>query len=70
MGDECAQLEYLLGLAYELSGNERYAVNTYWWLWHDYPDTIYAVLAGHKLEMDARQGSRRRPGAMPGSSAV
>ena len=42
-------IQYLLGLAYELSGDEANAVQTYWQLWHDYPDSPYAILAGRKL---------------------
>jgi hypothetical protein len=40
---------YLLGLAYELSGDEANAVQTYWQLWHDYPDSPYSLLARRKL---------------------
>ena len=30
-------LQYLLGLAYELTGDESNAVRLYWQIWHDYP---------------------------------
>jgi hypothetical protein len=42
-------LQYLLGLAYELSGDEVNAVQTYWKLWHDYPESPYSLLARRKL---------------------
>ncbi len=42
---------YLLGLAYELAGNDENAVQTYWNLWYDYPESAYARLAQYKLEM-------------------
>lgn len=41
---------YLLGLAYELSGDEANAVQTYWQLWRDAPQSPYASLARAKLE--------------------
>ncbi len=44
------RLLYLLGLAHELSGNERDAVQAYWQLWHDYPDNPYTLMARRKLE--------------------
>jgi tetratricopeptide (TPR) repeat protein len=43
------RIYYLLGLAYELLGDGRNAVQTYWQLWHDYPDSPYALMARHKL---------------------
>jgi hypothetical protein len=46
-----SRLMYLLGLAYELTGDEANAVKTYWNLWHDYPETAYARLAESKLEL-------------------
>jgi hypothetical protein len=42
-------LYYLLGLAYELLGDGRNAVQTYWQLWQDYPDSAYSLMARHKL---------------------
>ena len=42
---------YLLGLAYELSGDAQNAVQTYWNLWHNYPESAYARLAQAKLEL-------------------
>jgi len=42
-------LLYLLGLAYELSGDEHNAVKTYWQLWRDYPDSPYTLIARRKL---------------------
>jgi len=44
------RLMYLLGLAYELSGDELNAVKTYWQLWHDYLDNPYTLMARRKLE--------------------
>jgi len=43
-------LQYLLGLTYELTGNQANAVQAYYQLWHDYPYNPYAVIAGEKLE--------------------
>lgn len=45
------RLLYLLGLAHELSGHEREAVQAYWQLWHDYPDSPYTLMARRKLEV-------------------
>jgi len=42
---------YLLGLAYELNGDETNAVDTYWSLWQTFPETPYALLAQAKLEL-------------------
>lgn len=44
------RLHYLLGLAYELTGDQADAVQTYWQLWHDYPGSPYALMARAKLE--------------------
>jgi hypothetical protein len=41
---------YLLGLAYELSGDDKNAVRAYWQLWHDYPTQAYTLIARQKLE--------------------
>jgi hypothetical protein len=43
---------YLLGLAYELVGDSQNAVNAYWQLWHDYPDSPYVLLARAKLALE------------------
>ncbi len=43
-------LRYLLGLAYELSGDERNAVDNYWRLQKDYPDSLYSRVAQQKME--------------------
>lgn len=45
-----AYLTYLLALTNELSGDEETAVNLYWQLWHDYPDSPYTLNARLKLE--------------------
>jgi hypothetical protein len=42
-------IQYLLGLAFELSGDEANAVHVYWLLWHDHPESPYTLLAGRKL---------------------
>lgn len=41
---------YLLGLAYELTGESSKAAEIYWQIWHDYPETGYARMACSKLE--------------------
>jgi len=46
-----SRLMYLLGLAYELTGDNSNAIQTYWELWHDYPESAYARLAQAKLEL-------------------
>ena len=43
-------LLYLLGLAYERSGDETNAVQAYWQLWHDYPASPYSLAAQSKLD--------------------
>ncbi len=48
--DSHAQLLYLLALTYELTGDERPAVNAYLELWRIYPDSPYTVMARMKLE--------------------
>ncbi len=45
------RLFYLLALAYELTGDETNAVQTYWQLWRDHPDSPYALMARAKLEL-------------------
>ncbi|MGC1374585.1 MAG: hypothetical protein WA821_00050 [Anaerolineales bacterium] len=42
---------YLLGLAYEVKGDENSAVQAYWELWTKYPESSYARLAQAKLEL-------------------
>jgi len=42
---------YLCGLSYELSSDEEKAAQIYWQLWHDFPDSHYALLARYKLEL-------------------
>jgi hypothetical protein len=41
---------YLLGLAYERSGDQANTVRTYWQLWHDYPACPYSLAAQSRLE--------------------
>lgn len=49
-GEDGPKLSYLLGLAYEVTGDEANAVQTYWTLWRKYPESPYAVMARYKLE--------------------
>lgn len=44
------QFIYLLGLAYELTGDKIQAAKTYWQLWHDFPQSSYAIMARSKIE--------------------
>jgi hypothetical protein len=46
----CPDFLYTLGLTYELSGDENGAVQAYWQLWHDYPESPYTLVARYKLE--------------------
>lgn len=41
---------YLLGVAYELRGDEQMAIETYFDLWKNHAGTVYARLAREKLE--------------------
>lgn len=45
------RLYYLLALAYELSNDHVNAIQNYWYLWQNYPDSPYAILAQAKLEI-------------------
>jgi len=45
------RLYYLLALAYELSDDHVNAIQNYWYLWQNYPDSPYAILAQAKLEI-------------------
>jgi hypothetical protein len=42
-------LQYLLGLAYEMSGDEQSAVSAYWTLWHDFPLHPLSYVVQQKL---------------------
>ena len=44
------QYLYLLGLAYELTGDSQHALETYWTIWHDHPNTGYARMACSKIQ--------------------
>jgi hypothetical protein len=44
-------LRFLLALTYELSGNENTAVDLYWQLWNEFPDSPYTLVIRHKLEL-------------------
>jgi hypothetical protein len=43
-------LQYLLGLAYEMNGDEQNAVIAYWNLWHDFPQHPLSYVVQQKLE--------------------
>jgi hypothetical protein len=43
-------LQYILGLAYEMSGDETNAVLAYWTLWHDHPIHPLSYIVQQKLE--------------------
>jgi tetratricopeptide (TPR) repeat protein len=49
--NECASVYYLLGLAYETSGETDKARNIYWQLWKEYPDSFYAIAVQYKLDL-------------------
>lgn len=42
-------MRYLLALAYELSGREEQARDTYFLLWKDYPENGFGLAAAHRL---------------------
>lgn len=42
---ELPEAYYLLALAFELSGQEQQAVETYWQMWRDFPDDSFAIMA-------------------------
>jgi hypothetical protein len=42
-------MRYLLALAYELSGREEQARDTYFALWKEYPDNIFGLAAAHRF---------------------
>lgn len=46
----CPDFYYLLGLTYELSGDQGSAVRTYWQVWRDYPNNPFAQMVQFKLE--------------------
>ncbi len=48
---DCAEFTYILGLTYELAGNEMEAVDTYLQLWREYPDSPFTIMARAKLEL-------------------
>ncbi|MFZ6029818.1 MAG: hypothetical protein ACOYYS_19055 [Chloroflexota bacterium] len=43
-------LQYLLGLAYEMSADERSAIAAYWSLWQDFPLHPFSYVVQQKLE--------------------
>lgn len=47
----CDQFYYLLGLAYEMSGESGSALNAYLYLWRDSANSPYTYLARRKLEL-------------------
>jgi hypothetical protein len=48
-GVHFTRLLYLLGLNYELIDDDEKAVQIYYQLWRDYPDSAFAVMARAKL---------------------
>jgi hypothetical protein len=46
-------LQYLLGLAYEMSGDERNAAQVYWELWNSYPLHPLSYVVQQKLALRA-----------------
>ncbi len=46
------RLLYITGLMYEMSGDAKKAVEYYWLLWNDFPDSLYAIIARSKLIID------------------
>jgi hypothetical protein len=52
LGDHVnAHLRYLLALTYEAEGDEIHAVETFYALWADHPDTLWGQLAAARLEL-------------------
>jgi hypothetical protein len=49
---DCPRFYYLLGLADELLGDERLAVDAYLKLWRAYPDSPYTIMARLKLKWE------------------
>lgn len=45
-----AQINYLLALTYEMQGDENQAVEIFYQIWNDFPETIWALLAANRLE--------------------
>lgn len=45
----CGKFMYTLGLTYELLGQSEQAVNTYLYLWRDFPTSPYTVMARMKM---------------------
>jgi len=48
--EPCAHLYYLLGLAYEVMGDEENAIANYWFLWNEFPESSHAIIVQNKLE--------------------
>jgi hypothetical protein len=48
---DCAKFVYILGLTYELTGDENSAIDTYLQLWREYPDSPYTIMARAKLDL-------------------
>ena len=46
------RLYYLLGLVYELLGEEQKALDTYLQLWEDYPDSAYIMMIREKIRRE------------------
>jgi hypothetical protein len=48
--EESTRYQYLLGLAYQWTGDTEKAAGIYYTLWHSQPDSPYAVMAREKLK--------------------
>ena len=51
IGEARPYLLYLLGLAYEMNGEQAQAVQAYWTLWNDFPLHPLSYLVQQKLEL-------------------
>lgn len=47
--NECALVYYLLGLVRESTGDDQLAVEAYWHVLHDFPESVYAIVVETKL---------------------
>lgn len=47
--NECASVIFLLGVISETDGRPQSALELYWRVWRDFPDSVYAIVASTKL---------------------
>ena len=47
---ECGNYSYALGLAYELAGDEENALDTYYKIWEEYPDSPFTIMVRLKID--------------------